>query len=84
MDKNEDTSAFSKHLKIFHPEKQGDTSAFEVRVRSTHKKCLERQVTEGVHISNTKADYVMNSKTEFHQPAVHRVVTTREVRNRGL
>ena len=83
LDKNEETSAFSKHLKKYHPEREGDPSVFELRVESTHKKCLQRQVTEGVFISNTTADYIMNSKTEFHQPSVNRVVTTREVRSHG-
>ena len=48
-----------------------------------NKKCLQRQVSEWVNISNSKADYLMNSKTEFMQPSVSRVVSTRQVRDHG-
>ena len=40
---------------------------------------MERQIKEGVAINNSDADHVMNSKAEYHQPAVRRVTTTREV-----
>ena len=76
-------NAFAKHLEGFHPERQGDPSVFKFKVEATHKKCLERQVSEGVNISNSKADYLMNSKTEFMQPSVSRVVSTRQVRDIG-
>ena len=59
-----------------------DTGVFKLKVESNHTKCLERQIKEGVSIKNFKnsdADIVMNSKAEFHQPAVRRVTTTREV-----
>ena len=49
--------------------------------KSTFSKPLERQVTEGISITNSKADLIMNSKSEYHQPAVQRVQTTREVRH---
>ena len=62
IDKNE-KNAFAKHLINFHPDKVGDTAAFKLKVESTHKKCLERQVSEGIHIVNSKADYLLNSKS---------------------
>ena len=52
-----------------------------MKVESTFSKPLERQVTEGISITNSKADLIMNSKSEYHQPAVQRVQTTREVRH---
>ena len=61
----------------------GDPTVFKLKVESTHKKCLDRQVTEGINIQNSKADYLMNSKSEYHQPAVRRVITTREIRDHG-
>ena len=36
----------------------------------TFKKCLERQVAEGVAIASSEADIIINSKAEFHQPAL--------------
>ena len=82
MDKNV-KNAFAKHLESFHPDRQGDPTVFKLKVEATYKKCLERQVSEGVNISNSKADLLMNSKTEFMQPSVSRVVTTRVVRDHG-
>ena len=81
--KNNDENAFAKHLSKFHPERVGDPTAFRLKVESTHKKCLERQVTEGIFISNSEADHILNSKSEFMQPAVRRVTSTREVRDHG-
>ena len=78
------TQSFAKHLQLFHPEQVRDPSAFKIKVESIHSKCLERQVKEGVFITNSNAEYVINSKSEYHQPSVRRVVKTREVRNQGL
>ena len=78
-----DKNAFAKHLTSFHPDKVGDPAAFKFKVESTHKKCLERQVSEGIYIVNSEADYLLNSKSEYLQPAVRRVITTREVRDHG-
>ena len=58
-------------------------SFWYLSVSTTHKKSLERQVTEGIHIVNSKADYLLNSKSEYMQPAVRRVITTREVGSWG-
>ena len=79
-------NALAKHLEIHHPEKKFDPSIFEFQVHSTTPKALERQTLEGVRISRSEADMILNSKSEFRQPAIHRVVTTREVdtnRRRG-
>ena len=39
--------------------------------------CLVRQVNEGVRIQKSRAQCLMNSKTEFHQHPVVRVVPVR-------
>ena len=80
-------NAMAKHLSIHHPEKVSDPSAFQMKVKSNFSKPLDRQVYEGVLITNSEADFVLNSKSEFLQPSVTRITTTREVdtsRNRGL
>ena len=84
--RKEEDNAFSKHLHIFHPESEGAVDSpkmFNVKVLQTFKKPLERKVAEAVFINNSKADIKMNSKAEFLQPAVPRVVTTREPPGRG-
>ena len=40
------------------------------------KSCLERQINEAVRITSSKAELVLNSKTEFHQAPIRRMVTT--------
>ena len=77
------SNAFAKHLELYHPDHVGDPTAFKFKSEQVFKKCLERQVTEGINITNSTADILLNSKSEYHQPAVTRVVTTREVRNHG-
>ena len=49
-------------------------SAMEV-VGSFHR-CLERQINEAVRITSSKADFVLNSKSEFHQAPIKRLVAT--------
>ena len=54
-----------------------------MRVERTFKKNLDRQCYEGSMISNNRSDILMNSRNEFHGPAVPRVQVTREPRARG-
>ena len=72
-------NAFVKHSINKHPEHLRDPSIFEFKVNSTFKSCLDRQVREGVNIASDKSDELMNSKTEYHQPSITGVTTTREV-----
>ena len=76
---NKESNAFAKHLQLHHPDRIGDPSVFKLKVESTFSKPLERQVTEGIAITNSNADHIMNSKSEYLQPAVQRVTTTREI-----
>ena len=39
--------------------------------------CLVRQVNEGVRIQKSRAQCLMNSKTEFHQHPVVRIIPVR-------
>ena len=74
-----DSNAFHKHLEIHHKEKKGDLSVFKVKVEKTFMKCLDRQVFEGTLINSTDSETIsLNSKAEFHLPAVTRITTSRE------
>ena len=75
-------NAFSKHLQLKHPDKVGEPSTFSYKVEGTFRSCLDRQVQEGVRITLDESDELLNSKSEYHQPGVMRVVTTREVAER--
>ena len=76
-------NAFAKHIAVHHPERKGDVSTFKFNLKSTHKTCVDRQITEGVLIHNSKADIVLNGKSEFHQPSTRRVDMTNVPRQRG-
>ena len=41
------------------------------------KSCLLRQVNEAVRISSSRADIMLNSKSEFHQAPLTRLVAYR-------
>ena len=77
MDKDLE-NAFAKHLQIYHPEEEGNPNVFQITVIQTFRKPLPRQTTEAVFIFNNNSDIKMNSKTEFRQPAIPRITTTRE------
>ena len=75
------SNAFAKHLLEDHPtatalERQG---AISFEVLRTFEKPLERQLAEAVAIQNCKADLVLNSKAEWEQPAVERLIVTRDL-----
>ena len=67
-------NAFSKHLGAVHPEKKGNPECYSFQVVNTCAKLLERQVAEAVTIHRSNADYIMNSKAEFMQPVMERVI----------
>ena len=83
INKSELTNAFAKHLHVHHPEREGDPATFEFKVVKNFRKPLERQVFEGIKINHDQSDILMNSKSEYHQPAATRVSTVREVRSSG-
>ena len=45
-------------------------------IRNVTRSCLERQVNEAVRITSRKAEVVLNSKTEFQEAPIRRVVAT--------
>ena len=55
-----------------------DQNVFDMKIEKTFKKNLDRQVYEGHRIATNKCDIMLNSKSEFHGPAVARVTTTKE------
>jgi hypothetical protein len=53
-----------KHCQLLHG---GEKQKFLMVVLSSFRSCLERQVNKAVRITSSKAEVVLNSKTEFHQ-----------------
>ena len=58
-----------KHQTNFHPDQPVD---FKAKVIGNFNDCLSRQVAEGVEIRRCEYE-VMNTKTEWHQPALWRI-----------
>ena len=52
---------------------------FSMKVLGSFQSAMARQVNEGVRIKRSKADCLMNSKSEFHQHPVVRVVPMRGI-----
>ena len=75
-----DKSALAKHTGLYHPDKAGDPSIFEVKVNNTTKSCLLRQVREGQSINDNTADIVCNGKGEWHVGAVPKAQTRHAAR----
>ena len=75
------SNAFAKHLIEDHPEADAGQleTVINVEVMRTFAKPLERQVAEAVAIQSCKADKLLNSKSEWEQPAVERLIVTREL-----
>ena len=58
----DEENAMWKHCLVEH---DGREAEFEMKILRTFKSCLDRQVNEAVQIIISKADIVMNSKSEF-------------------
>ena len=67
---------------INHRVKAGDISHFIFKSAEYFTKNIDILAFEGISIHNSDADIKMNSKSEFHQPAVPRVALTIEVQER--
>ena len=61
-----------KHCLLEHG---GEKQKFKIKGLGGSRSCLERQANESVRIEMSKADCVMNSRAEFHQAPLVRVVT---------
>ena len=79
------SNTFAKHLRENHPDADRSQvqDVVEFEVIKTFEKPLERQVAEAVFIHNCKADKLLNSKAEWEQPAIERLIKTRELPEAG-
>jgi hypothetical protein len=68
--KTKTTKSFMlKHIKDKHP---NAVASYSAKVTATAKDCLTRQVREAVHLRRSEV-LTLNSKTEWHQPALFRI-----------
>ena len=72
VDRSRNRSEKSFMYKHQQKEHQGAPGTFTAKVTGTARDCLTRQVREAVLIRRCKVP-VMNSKTEWHQPALFRI-----------
>jgi hypothetical protein len=75
-------NAFAKHIQLHHPAEEGKPEVFQFRLENTFQRPAPRQVAEAVKIHGSKADFLLNSKSEWEQPSVDRVTITNEPRQR--
>ena len=72
--KNEkEESPLWKHCQLVH---DGRKQEFTMKVLGSFKSCLQRQTNEAVRIVSSEAKYIMNSRSEFHQAPITRVVVS--------
>ena len=62
-----------KHCQLEH---NGEKQIYSMEVVGSFHSCLERQINEAVRITSSKADFVLNSRSEFHQAPIVRLVAT--------
>ena len=65
--------ALWKHCVLEHSSQEED---FSMQVIQSHTSSLGRQAHETVRITRTEAEIILNSKLEFHQAPLVRVVAT--------
>ena len=83
IENRDEKNAFAKHLMIHHPEQEGSKDALKFSLQEVHNQPLPRQTSESCHINHNLVETPMNSKAEWHQPMVARVVITRELEELG-
>ena len=69
-------NALWKHCMLEHESEQVD---FSMKVLGSFQSAMARQVNDGVRIQRSRADYLLNSKSEFPQHPVVRVVPMRGI-----
>ena len=69
----DEENALWKHCLVEHG---GFKAEFEMKCLRSFNSCLERQVNEAVRIVITKADMILNSRSEFRQAPIIRIVPT--------
>ena len=74
LENESEKSPLWKHCSIQHG---GRKVGFKMDALRSFKYPMVRQVNEGARVRLTKADICMNSKSEFHQPGIVRVVAVR-------
>ena len=67
----DEENALWKHCLVEH---EGEKAEFSMKQTNVFNSCLARQVNEAVRIEMSTADCVLNSKAEFHQAPLVRVV----------
>ena len=72
----EEDNPLWKHCTVEH---EGEHVEFSMEVLQAFHSSMARQVNEGVRIKRSEADCLMNSKSEFHQHPVVRVVPMRGI-----
>ena len=69
----DEENAMWKHCLV---QNDGIKEEFEMKILRTFDSCLERQVNKAVRIVITKADIIINSKSEFRQAPIIIIVPT--------
>ena len=80
--RRDQANAFAHHLAEHHPQRQGDIQAFKFKVERTFRKALMRQIWEAIEIHGSRATIILNSRSEWEQPAVGQIVVERELPER--
>jgi hypothetical protein len=72
--KEKEDNVMWKHSAIHHA---GVHAKFSMKITGRFAKCLVRQEDEGTRVRESKADILLNSMTQWHQPPIKRVVVMR-------
>jgi hypothetical protein len=72
--KKKEDNVMHKHMMIHHKDMEPE---FVMTVTGRFRSCLVRQEDEGTRLSENDAKIIMNSKMQWHQPAINRVVVVR-------
>ena len=70
QDEKEDSPLW-KHCTLEH---NNEKVEFSMKTLKGYKSCLDRQVNEAVRVTSSRAHTLLNSKNEFHQTPIIRVV----------
>jgi hypothetical protein len=60
-----------KHCQLIH---SGTHVQFSMETTGVFKSCEERQTNEGSRVKTSEVKHILNSKSQWHQPPIHRIV----------
>ena len=82
LERKNDKSVLYRHVKKEHSNEENEVE-FKMKTVGIFKTAMSRQINEGIRIQSRSSETLINSKSEFYGPVVHRKVLDGKQQNQS-